>query len=63
MNDNAVMALVSQELKRLAAKFDCAILINHHTRKGSKGSDSAGEAEEISGASSIVNLAETDDRV
>ena len=57
MNDNAVMALVSRELKRLAAKFDCAILINHHTRKGSRGNDSAAEAEEISGASSIVNLA------
>ena len=57
MNDNAVMAVVSRELKRLAAKFDCAILIIHHTRKGSKGSDPAGEAEEISGASSIVNLA------
>lgn len=57
MNDNAVMALVSRELKRLAAKFNCAILINHHTRKGSKNSDPGGEAEEISGASSIVNLA------
>ena len=57
MNDNAVMALVSRELKRLATKFDCAILILHHTRKGSRGSDPAGEAEEISGASSIVNLA------
>ena len=57
MNDNAVMALVSRELKRLAAKFKCAILINHHTRKGGKGSDPGGEAEEISGASSIVNLA------
>ena len=57
MNDNAVMAVVSRELKRLATKFDCAILILHHTRKGSRGSDPAGEAEEISGASSIVNLA------
>ena len=56
MNDNAVMALVSRELKRLAVKYDCAILIVHHTRKGSRGSDSAGDAEEISGASSIVNL-------
>jgi AAA domain len=57
MNDNAVMAVVSRELKRLATKFDCAILILHHTRKGSRGSDPAAEAEEISGASSIVNLA------
>ncbi len=56
MNDNAVMALVSRELKRLAVQYDCAILIVHHTRKGSRGSDSAGDAEEISGASSIVNL-------
>jgi hypothetical protein len=57
MNDNAVMALVSRELKRLATRFDCAILILHRTRKGSRGSDPAGEAEEISGASFIVNLA------
>ena len=56
MNDNAVMALVSRQLKRLAVQYDCAILIVHHTRKGSRGSDSAGDAEEISGASSIVNL-------
>ena len=54
MNDNAVMALVIRELKRLAAKFDCAVLIVHHTRKG--GDDSV-DAEAISGAAAIVNLA------
>ena len=53
MNDNAVMALVIRELKRLATKFDCAVLIVHHTRKGADD----GNAEGISGASSTVNLA------
>jgi hypothetical protein len=53
MNDNAVMALVIRELKRLAAKFDCAVLIVHHTRKGADD----GNAEAISGASATVNLA------
>jgi hypothetical protein len=53
MNDNAVMSLVMRELKRLAAKFDCAVLIVHHTRKGGD----AGNAESISGAAAIVNLA------
>jgi AAA domain len=33
MNDNAVMAQVIRELKRLATKFDCAISVVHHTRK------------------------------
>ena len=57
-NDNAVMSLVMRELKSLAIKFDCTVLIVHHTRKGGgKGSDSAGEAEAISGAAAIVNLA------
>src|SRR5262245_37831008 len=53
VNDNAVMALVMRELKRLATKFNCAILVVHHTRKGGE----PGSAEAISGASSIVNLA------
>jgi hypothetical protein len=53
MNDNAVMSLVIQELKRLAAKFDCAVLIVHHTRKGGD----VGNAESISGAAATVNLA------
>ena len=34
MNDNAVMAVVSRELKRLATKFDCAILILRSHTKG-----------------------------
>jgi hypothetical protein len=53
MNDNAVMAQVIRELKQLAAKFDCAVLIVHHTRKGADD----GNAEAISGASATVNLA------
>ena len=51
-NDNAVMALVMRGLKGLAARFECAILILHHTRKGGE----PGHPESISGASSIVNL-------
>jgi hypothetical protein len=58
MNDNGVMSLVMRKLKTLATKYDCAILIVHHTRKGvGKGSDSEGEAEAISGAAAIGNLA------
>ena len=53
MNDNALMALVIRELKRLATKFDCAGLIVHHTRKG----PDDGSADAISGAAAIVNLA------
>jgi hypothetical protein len=53
VNDNAVMSLVMQALKRLATRFDCAVLIIHHTRKGGDLSS----AEAISGASAIVNLA------
>jgi RecA-family ATPase len=34
LNDNAAMSLVLRALKRLANRFDCAILILHHTRKG-----------------------------
>ena len=58
MNDNSVMSQVMRELKRLAAKFDCALLVVHHTRKGRTTSDDqAEEAERISGAAAIVNLA------
>ena len=58
MNDNSVMSQVMRELKRLAAKFDCAMLVVHHTRKGRTTSDDpAEEAERISGAAAIVNLA------
>jgi hypothetical protein len=53
MNDNPSMSLVMRALKSLAAKFDCAILIVHHTRKNAE----AGTADAISGAASIVNLA------
>jgi hypothetical protein len=53
MNDNTVMSLVMRELKCLAVKFNCAILVVHHTRKGGD----AGNAESISGAAAIVNLA------
>jgi hypothetical protein len=47
------MSLVMRALKRLAAEFNCAVLIIHHTRKGGDLSN----AEAISGASAIVNLA------
>jgi DNA polymerase len=53
MNDNAVMAQVMRRLKSLAIKFDCAILIVHHNKKGGERDDQ----ESISGAASIVNLA------
>jgi hypothetical protein len=53
INDNAVMALLMRALKRLACKFDCAVLIIHHTRKGGD----LNTAEAISGASAIPNLA------
>jgi hypothetical protein len=53
MNDNASMSLVMRELKRLAAKYGCAVLIVHHTRKGGD----VGSAEAISGAAAIINLA------
>jgi hypothetical protein len=53
INDNGAMSLVIRELKRLAIKFECAILIIHHTRKGAE----PGSAEAISGAAAIVNLA------
>jgi hypothetical protein len=58
MNDNSVMSQVMRELKRVAASVDCAILIVHHTRKGAdkKGTDD-GNAEAVSGAAAIVNLA------
>jgi AAA domain len=57
MNDNAVMSVVMRELKALAVKYECAILVVHHTRKGKTGADIIGEAEAISGAAAIVNLA------
>jgi len=53
MNNNAVMSLVMRELKRLATKFDCAVLVVHHTRKGGD----IGNADAISGAAATVNLA------
>ena len=53
MNDNASMSLVMRGLKRFAAKYDCAVLIVHHNRKGGE----VGSAESISGAAAIVNLA------
>jgi hypothetical protein len=53
VNDNAAMALVMREIKRLAIKFNCSILIVHHTRKGGE----PGSADAISGASAIKDLA------
>jgi hypothetical protein len=53
INDNAVMAQVMRVLKFLATKYDCAILIVHHTKKGGD----RGDPEAVSGAAAIVNLA------
>jgi hypothetical protein len=53
VNDNAVMSLVMRELKRLAIKNKCAIMIVLHTRKGGDLSS----ADAISGASAIKDLA------
>jgi hypothetical protein len=53
INDNAAMSLVMRDIKRLAIKHDCAVLIIHHTKKGGDLTN----AEAISGASAIVNLA------
>jgi hypothetical protein len=53
INDNSAMSLVMRDIKRLAIKHDCAVLIIHHTKKGGDLTN----AEAISGASAIVNLA------
>jgi AAA domain/Primase C terminal 2 (PriCT-2) len=53
INDNAVMSLVMRELKKVAIKYDCAILIVLHTTKGGD----LTSANAISGASSIKDLA------
>jgi len=53
VNDNAVMSLVMRKLKEIAARYECAALIVHHTRKGGD----AGNVEAISGAAAITNLA------
>jgi hypothetical protein len=53
LNDNAAMSLVMRALKRLASRFDCAILLLHHTRKGGD----LNSAEAVGGASATVNLA------
>jgi hypothetical protein len=56
--NGTVMSLVMRKLTALAARFDCAILVVHHTRKGRPGSDDPAEqAERISGAAATVNLA------
>ena len=53
MNDNAAMSLVMRDIKRLAIKYDCAVLIIAHTKKGGD----LTSAEAITGAAAIVNLA------
>lgn len=53
VSDNPIMALVMLELKRLAIKYDCAILVIHHTKKGGDPNN----AELILGAASIGNIA------
>jgi hypothetical protein len=53
VNDNAAMASVMREIKRLAIKFSCSILIVAHTKKGGD----PGSAEAVLGASAIKDLA------
>jgi hypothetical protein len=53
INDNAVMSLVMRELKKVALKCKCAVLIVLHTRKGGD----LATADAISGASAIKDLA------
>lgn len=53
MNDNGVMSSVMRKLKEIAARYCCAVLIVHHTKKGGD----AGDVETISGAAAITNLA------
>jgi hypothetical protein len=53
MNDNSVMSSVMRKLKEIAAQYECAMLIVHHTRKGGD----VGNVEAISGAAAITNLA------
>jgi hypothetical protein len=53
LNDNALMALMQRELKRLATRFDCAVLLLHHTRK----TGDLSSADSSLGAGAIVNLA------
>jgi hypothetical protein len=53
INDNAVMSLVMRELKKVAIKYNCAVLIVLHTRKGGD----LTTADAISGASAIKDLA------
>ena len=53
VNDNAAMSLVMRDINRLAIKYDCAVLIIAHTKKGGD----LTSAEAITGAAAIVNLA------
>jgi hypothetical protein len=55
LNDNAVAAAVMREITQLAVRLDVAVLIVHHTRKGTLGQ--AASQEDASGAAALVNLA------
>jgi AAA domain/Bifunctional DNA primase/polymerase, N-terminal/Primase C terminal 2 (PriCT-2) len=52
VNDKAAMGQVVGKLAELAAKYHCAIVIVHHTKKGSD----LDNQEAVSGAAAIVNL-------
>jgi hypothetical protein len=52
INDNAAMGQVVGRLAELAAKYHCAIVVVHHTKKGSD----LENQEAVSGAAAIVNL-------
>jgi hypothetical protein len=49
-NDNTALRLVIAHLRTLAKRWDCAVVLIHHTRKGSI----AGDPDSLRGASSIV---------
>jgi hypothetical protein len=51
--DNGSMGAVMKSLKRLAGKHNCAVLVNHHNRKGGERDN----VESVSGAAAITNLA------
>jgi hypothetical protein len=52
-NDNTALRLVIAHLRELAQRFDCAIVLVHHTRKGA----TAGDVDSIRGAGSLVGAA------
>lgn len=52
-NDNTAQRQVMARLRDLAARFDCAVLVVHHARKGGE----AGDVDMIRGAGALVGAA------